>query len=412
MAAGNDLTLDVIEQAVRQTAAAFRCRRRFQPAGGAGDKVFPPTYAGAVYAIERRCVPDREEPVTCVLLDSVQSQANRMELALQEAVEAGRITLPLIVVDFSDHDPTGDLEADEAVGRLIEQVGQITSLQVPHRLADAILRDSELDGVKFRRSQRGKALNTVSLANATPLFELCPTALIFGMWDSTGPKGGLGPKFERAMVSEIVGVGAEWQDGYRSRGVRRDPLEISKNVPVLRDEDKSLLRVAEAGEKGMVRPSEINHSSVPFDIANSGLTVEYAEQTTTLSLICLRRLRFPLDGRADAEVDVAARATLAALGLVAAALAFEAGTDLRSRCLLWPDGPMVWELLDRPGEEPKKYSLTADGAVQLLNGAVDVARQVGLPWPAEPLVLKPSQELVKLVRLSQLEAAKESVGAS
>ncbi|GIW39502.1 MAG: hypothetical protein KatS3mg076_0079 [Candidatus Binatia bacterium] len=89
--------------------------------------------------------------MTCVLLDSVQSQANRMELALQEAVDAGKIKLPLVVVDFSEHDPTGDLEADEAAGRLIEKVGRITSLQVPHRLADAILRDSELDGVRFRR---------------------------------------------------------------------------------------------------------------------------------------------------------------------------------------------------------------------------------------------------------------------
>ncbi len=213
-------------------------------------------------------------------------------------------------------------------------------------------------------------------------------------------------------MSEIVGVGAEWQESYRSRGVRRDPLEISKNVPVLRDQDRSLLRVADPKDKGAVRPAQINHSSVPFEIANSGLTVEYAEQTTTLSLICLRRLRFPLNGRADPDVDVAARTVLAALGLAAATLAFEAGTDLRSRCLLWPDGPMVWELLDRPGEDPKRFSLTSDAGTELLNDAVEGARRAGLPWPEEPLVLEPSAELVKLVRLSQLEAAKETVEVS
>jgi CRISPR-associated protein Csb1 len=335
-----------------------------------------------------------------------------MELALQEAVEDGRISLPLVVVDFSEHDPTGDLEADEAAGRLIEKVGRITSLQVPHRLADAILRDSELDGVPFRKSARGKALNTVSLANATPLFELCPTALVFGMWDSTGPKGGLGAKFERAMVSEIVGIGAEWRDDYRARGVRRDPLEISKNVLVVRNEDKSLRKVAEGKEKGALRPSEINHSSVPFESQNSGLTIEYAEQTTTLSLICLRRLRFPVNGRSTSDADLAARTVLAALGLAAATLAFEAGTDLRSRCLLWPDGPMVWELLDRPGGEPRQFTLSSDGAVALLGEAVAQAKENKLPWLEEPLVLKPSAELVKLVRLSQLEAAKESKEAA
>jgi hypothetical protein len=42
--------------------------------------------------------------------------------------------------------------------------------------------------------------------SVTVLFELRPTALIFGMWHSTGPKGGLDAKFERAMVSEIIGV--------------------------------------------------------------------------------------------------------------------------------------------------------------------------------------------------------------
>ncbi|HWP38056.1 MAG TPA: type I-U CRISPR-associated RAMP protein Csb1/Cas7u [Gemmatimonadales bacterium] len=414
-----ELTLDVLRSAVAGGAAAFRCRRRLQPAGGPGDKVFPPTFAGAVYAVEQRRIPGREAPVTCVLLDSVQSQANRMELALQEAVDAGRLKLPLVVVDFSAHDPTGDLEADQAAGRLIDKVGRITSLQVPHRLADAILRDSELDGVPFRRSPKGKALDTVSAVNATPLFELCPTALLFGMWDSHGPKGGLGPKFERAIVSEIVGVGAEVGD--LRRGVRRDPLEISKSVLVLQAADRSLQEVATGKAPGAKRPSELGHSSVPFPEQRErktennyydGVTVEYAEQTTTLSLICLRRLRFPLWGKADPEVDVAARTVLAALGLAAATLAFEAGTDLRSRCLLWPDGPMVWELLDRPVMEPQRYGLTSGGAIGVFNGAVALAREKGLPWPEQPLLLKPKQALVELVRRSQIEAMQKGPEAS
>jgi CRISPR-associated protein Csb1 len=403
------LTLAALQDAVGGTAAAFRCRRRLQPAGGPGDKVFPPTFAGAVYAIEQRHVPGRESPVTCVLLDSVQSQANRMEQALQEAVDAGKLTLPLLVVDFGDYDPTGDLEADQEAERLIDRVGRITSLQVPHRLADATLRYSELDGLPFRKSTRGKALNAASAQNATPLFELCPTALIFGMWDSTGPKGGLGAKFERAMVSEIVGVGASWERDYRARGVRRDPFETSKDVKVLASEDRSEFRVARGNERGAKRPSELGLSSVPFESENSGVTIEYAEQTTTLSLICLRRLWFPLDGAMPKdEVDVSARSVLAALALAAATLAFEAGTDLRSRCLLWPDGPMAWELLDRPGSPPRRFSLDGETALRLLAEAVAAGEGTRLPWPKEPIVLKPSRELVELVRLSQLEAIKQT----
>jgi CRISPR-associated protein Csb1 len=418
---GNDmhnLTIDTLRDAVKGPSAAFRCRRRLQPAGGDGDKVFPPTFAGAVYAIEQRRVPGRDAPVTCVLLDSVQSQANRMELALQEAVDAGKIKLPLVAVDFSAHGPTGDVEADEKAGRLIDAIGKITSLQVPHRLADAILRDSELNGVEFRKSAIGKALNTVSPGNATPLFELCPTALVFGMWDSTGPKGGLGPKFERAVVSEIVGIGAEVGD--LLRGVRRDPLEIRAAVKVQKNADGSWKVSDDPKARGAVAPSEINHSSVPYpkrrdqkadDNYYAGVTIEYAEQTTTLSLICLRRLRFPLNGKSSDAADLAARTALAALSLCGATLAFDAGVGLRSRSLLWPEGPMTWELLERPGTKPREFALTGEQALALLNEAVGAARTSGLPWREEPVVLKPSAELLKLVRASQLQATKETAEA-
>ncbi|HHH31004.1 MAG TPA: type I-U CRISPR-associated protein Cas7 [Polyangiaceae bacterium] len=420
-----ELTLEVLQDAV-VSAAAFRSRRRLQPAGGEGDKVFPPTFAGAEYAIERRRVPGRAEPVKCVLLDSVQSQANRMEQALQDAVDARKVRIPVIEVDFTNHDPTGDVEADKENGRLVDAVGKVTSLQVPHRLADAILRDSDVveekngnsTRIAFRKSDIGKALNTVSPANATPLFELCPTALIFGMWDSTGPKGGLGPKFERAMVSEIVGIGVEVGD--LRRGVRRDPLEVRSAVKVAKAADTSWSLATNS--RGAVSPSEVNHSSVPFpkqrrektdDNYYDGATIEYAEQTTTLSLICLRRLRFPVNGEANDETDEAARVVLAALGLCAATLAFDGGIGLRSRCLLWPDGPMEWELLERPGDPPEKFSLTGEQAVNLLKTAVDAAKAKRLPWREEPVVLKPSigegrrENLVELVRLSQLEATRE-----
>lgn len=413
------LSLSGLRGAVIGSAAAFRCRRRLQPAGGEGDKVFPPTFAGAVYAVEQRRVSGRDEPVNCVLLDSVQSQANRMELAIQEAVDGGRIELPLIEVDFSEHGPTGDVEADIAAGRLVDEVGKITSLQVPHRLADAILRDSELDGRPFRQSSKGKTLNTVSLSQATPLLELCPTALVFGMWDSTGPKGGLGAKFERAMVSEVVAIGAEL--GVKTQS-RIDPLiakttgaalykakdggwTLSEASAAIDPKTKKAIRYGKDG-----KASEANLGNVTPTIAPGGVTIEYAEQTTTLSLICLRRLRFPLNGQATPEADAAARTLLAALGLCAATLAFESGMGLRSRCLLWPEGAMEWELLERPGQEPRSFTLTGDEAIALLGQAAEVARAAGLPWPAEPLSLKPSANLLGLVRRSQQLATQEESG--
>lgn len=428
------LDLTTLKQAVTGSAAAFRCRRRLQPAGGPGDKVFPPTFSGAKYAVEQRRVPGRPEPVECVVLDTVQAQANRMELALQDALDGGQIEIPVLKVDFSQWSPSGDVDADKTAGKLIDAIDTITSLQAPHRLADAILRDSEIeegeagaDGKKpriaFRKSAKGKALNTVSPKNATALYEMCPTALIFGMWDSTGPKGGLGAKFERAMVSELVGVGATVGD--LLRGVRRDPLEIRAAVKVLKGADKNW-SLATANSATAESPSAINHSSVPFPKQRdektdknlyAGATIEYAEQTTTISLIALRRLGLGVSKRENEKEEAftsrakkaedAGRTVLAALGLCAATLAFESGVGLRSRCLLWPEEAMSWDLLETPGVVPKPYSLTAEDAKTLLKDAVTAAEAFGLTWEKTPISLVPQQKLVDLVRLSQLEATKE-----
>jgi CRISPR-associated protein Csb1 len=399
-------------EAVTMNAAAFRCRRTLQPAGGPGTKVFPPTYMGAVYATEQRRIPGREEPVLCVLLDSVQSQANRMEESLQQAIDDGKLKLPLIEVDFSDAD-------------LVEPIDKITSLQVPHRIADAILRDSEYQGVKFRQSEVGKTIDAAGPANATPIYKLCPTALIFGMWDSTGPKGGLGMKIERAVVSEVVGFNA--QIGIRTAS-RIDPLitatssitlyrrgehgytldpeaadKDEKKKPILYGNKKKAGKVS-AANLGNVTPTFIdNESKQPM---LGGITLEYAEQAITLSLIALRRLRFPINGKVLSEVDAGAQAAVAALGLCAATLAAEKGLDLRSRCLLWPDGPMEWELLAKPGATPEKFTLDGESSIRLLKDAVAHVAKLGLTWVENPVILKPSKSLVDLVRRSQEQSAK------
>ena len=468
------LELKTLHDAVNGSAAAFRCRRKLQPAGGAGDKVFPPTFAGAVYAVEQRRVVDesgeklRPDPVTCVVLDTVQSQANRMEQALQEALDGGRITIPVLKVDFSAWSPTGSKPDDE---KFVDDVGIITSLQVPHRLADAILRDSQMKegGVKFRESEKGKALNTVSQRNATALYQLCPTALIFGMWDSTGPKGGLGAKFERAIVSEVVGVGATF--GLRT-GSRIDPLITkTEGIEVFKakdggwtldssaaetDDKGKPIHLGKGDKKGKVSNANLGNVLPTFaeygkgasgpDVLKSqqltdprfnllldspdalkqlearkgqraagGASVEYAEQLTTLSLIVLRRLCLPVvrkDKEKDedfekrklqqAEAEQAGRAVLAALGLCAATLAFESGLALRSRCLLWPEEALIWELLDKPGaKEQPQFSLTGKEAIALLEQAVTAAKNLGLEWENTPVELIPNAELAKLVRKSQ-----------
>lgn len=395
------LNLEKLQKAVAGSAAALRCVTEYQPAGGPGDKIFPPTYEGGKYAVETR-VLDGGEVAECVLLDSVQSQANRMELALLEAHRTKRTQLPLVVSVFDDP-------------KLLKKFS-VTSLEAPHRVADAIFRDSLYDGVIFRKSEKGRVLDSADIRNATGLFGLCPTALLFGLWDSTGPRGGLGAKFQRAIVSEMVGVCAT--PGVKTSS-RIDPAQIMLGAGPLysrkkdSDSEPAWTLDSETGSKKLGKdgkPSEANHGNVTPSIKEGGFTIARAQQTTVISLTALRRLRFPLGNSAesDANVDVAARTVLTALGLAAAALTRDESADLRSRCHLVASVAPEWELIDKPGQEPERFKISGDEALTLLNQAIDAAREAGLPWEGE-IKLTPHDDLVELVRRSQ-ELAAETGG--
>lgn len=385
------MDLSALKSAISGRAAALRSVSRLHPAAKDDGLIFPPTFANAVYSTGKRLVMrdggEREE-VDCVLLDSVQSQANRMERALEESWVDGRLALPVIEVDFS--------EANE--NEFLAPVYGVNSLSVPHRLADAILRDSQtVEGVAFSKSDCAKAWGKSTLQDATAIYRYCPTALVFGMWGSPKKPGGLGERFARALVSEIVGVNSHPFDA--KRGLRRDPANIAKEIGVV--ETDGGWDVASEKAKKAQRPSEVNHSNVPFDSPNGGVTVEYAEQSAVISLPQLRRLRFPIDGKHDIEVDRAGRTVLAALGLTAAALAGESGLDLRSGCLLFPESAQTWELLSKPGEKPIEFELDGESAISLLNEAVSEAEAIGLEWMKDTMILRPQKKLVELIKASQ-----------
>lgn len=414
------LTLDFLRQLVERDAVAIRGKAILEPAGGPGDKVFPPTHsvderrAVTRYASERRRLDGHE--VECVLLDSVQSQANRMEEALQEIWSNKKIALPVITVDFSGAAP---------------DVGVVTSLTAPHRVADALLRDSLINGTLFRLSEIGRSFTDATAKNAASLFKVCPTGLVFGLWDSTGPKGGLGSKFARALTSEIVGVGATFGVKTASRIdpasivtsagpvlVAREPgpdgkptwtLDVMAAKPLEEDtppkDESDIDAVEKWGKKEKAgKPTSINHSNIPpsIDMIAGGVTIDYAVHTIVLSLAALRKLSFG-DG------DIEARTVLAALGLLAVLAAESRGHDLRSRCLLVPrEGKaLTLQVVHRDGKADD-LSLDLEGAIKLFNAAVGALPE-SLRFsntPGEPLaMLTPSPKLVVLVQKSRELAA-------
>jgi len=421
MSRSQNITLEDFKKLTERDAVAIRGRAILEPAGGPGDKIFPPTHSvadnekrpGAKYAFETRR-RDKSD-VTCVLIDSVQSQANRMEEALQALWANKKLTLPVIEVDLSAAAP---------------DVGKVTSLTAPHRVADALLRDSSVNengsSTLFRMSTLGRSFTDATPRNAGPLFRVCPTGLVFGIWDSTGPKGGMGTKFARVLTSEIVGIGAT--KGAKTAS-RIDPTSIvtasatiyvSANPDVVgcpwtenwkeakRIDPKKELSAENAekwGKKDKAgKPSAINHSNFPptIDEVAGGVTIDHAEHTIVLSLAGLRRLDFK-EGASEA------RTVLAALGLVAVLAAESRGHDLRSRCLLVPqEGNALALKAVAPDGSTTPLTLDLEGALALYEEAVrTLPAPLKFEKPAgEPLAtLTPSAKLAHLITESRRLAA-------
>lgn len=368
--------------------AAIRRVQRLQPVGGTSDKVFPPTYPGNFrndptrHVFETRRINGNN--VKCVLLDSVQSQANRLEEALLNTIRKREVSMPYIIVDFKGQiSETHDLS----------DLGEITSLDAPHRVFDAIIRDSQLGDKKFTETDHYKKLQLAKPTNATSVFKLSPNSLLFGAWNSTGEGGGLGAKFTRCIVSEIVGIEAgEGQNG----AIRIDPLGVSKDVKVV----GGVLDWKLAGTSGAksVKPSEINHSNIISNLVPRGVTIDYALHTTVLSLAGLRRLKFP-----ETNDETAGRTVLASLALVAMTEQDSIGYALRSRCDLVCDGKAPFEIVHQDGST-EEIEINADDAVKVFKESVSAAKNAGFPWDEEPIRLKPQERLVELVARSRAKA--------
>ena len=124
------------------------------------------------------------------------SQANRFELALLEAIRRGDLAAPVTSVDFR---PIPELAG----------LDRISDYEAPHRIFDALLRDSYDGEHLFRNGPAGRAITEARPRDAAGLYYHSPHTLVFGGWDSTGPRGGQGAKYERAITSEIVALGIE-----------------------------------------------------------------------------------------------------------------------------------------------------------------------------------------------------------
>ena len=360
------------------------------PLAGPGGPVKPAVYEGGVYQQDRRwAAPGDKEPTPVIVIDNVPSQANRLEDALHRHGES--LGQPEFVLDLSglSHLPA-------------HLPRSLSSLMFPHRNADAYLRDANLDGRAFIRTELGKAIFEATAQTCGPLMAWFPQALLYGFWQSHLGKKRQNTKHARAWVSEIVG----WQPASTDTkvlGLKGDALNLTTDAVVTSNpDDRTKWSVGKGGDVAGGKSdklSEMGHGQVPFmgnDAAAAAISFARVTQRATVSFAQLRRISL---GSGDASGDAAARALLVALGLHAHQLAFGRGFALRSGAELRPASTTVTWL---GSESDAACDLGALKAThELLQAARAHAATAGVPmdgWGCPPRVLTPRKNLEDAIR--------------
>jgi CRISPR-associated protein Csb1 len=301
--------------AVRRDVVALVRRQPMRPVAGHGTPVFPATYAadkndkssepGGRYCISPVGLDGTRN--VCVI-DSVQSQAGRIEATLQQA-------------------PYRTLTREVGVSVPTNGGGttRIDMLAAGHRVFDAVFRYSTLV------PQVVAASRAYTSGDARLMAELAPLALICGAWDSRGEKLQIPRAFSAEITAHDVSV--------LSRGA------VYK-VPVRASEIEGL---EDAGS------AEGLESALSFGLG--GVIATRIERRAVLSLATLRRNARAVRG-ANTPDDVLRY--LWALALVVSTMPVE--PDLRSGCLLVPDGAATLVLVRDDGTEE---AVTLDAAAVL-----------------------------------------------
>ncbi|MDE3100889.1 MAG: type I-U CRISPR-associated protein Cas7 [Chloroflexota bacterium] len=309
--------------------AALVCRQWLVPVEGPDGVVFPPTFAGETGGRSRYNIDTLRDGTKVALIDSVGSQANRMEPLFKEGRYARLV-------------PQIRIRAGEHILHLLD---------AGHRAADAIVRYSTLGPElteAFRDIEKG--------GDARRLAQIAPTSLVFGVWDSRDTE----VKLPRLLASTI----RAW-----------DVEELTRSAqynPPIRYADEGLI---DAAEDAKVRDvlSQLGFRDAPAAGTPGGVRIRgEIRRETILSFVGLRAL-----GPAGKEGDPLRRYVLA-LALVA--MMHDRPHHLRQGCLLVRDGKRAdeWNAVHGDGtRNTVSLEMRRDGE-NILEFATESARAFGV----------------------------------
>lgn len=398
------LTLDLLLAAASAGGpSCLASTTRLRPAGGRHAAVAPAKYlqgtgnaAKSVYVYERRFLDGQARHT--VMIDSKQSQLNRLEAELDRARQDGHLVLSRL-----PHAQVTYGEGEEAV--------TFTDLSLPHRIYDAHVRAGSVDGVPTTQTPLYRSVRDAGPANARALLDVSPVTLVLGGWDASR-KARQG-RWRSTLVGEIVGFvpgsgadGSEVPEPGKRGGARIDPVGMQMQVSstalkqmadAQRDElsertYSKVVKQAGAAKDKSVPAAELGFGGIPPALATlGGVACDPILRTHVLSFAALRQMRFG----AGPDGDAACRALLAALALAGLARS-DAELYLRANCDLVEDGPTMVTLDQRGGAELQLEPLDVPAADDLLAAALRSAEQTaGLQWSGVALSVIGNPEVVR-----------------
>ena len=350
-----------------------------KPAAGEMAAIAPAKYAiqsdrknAGTYVFSTRFVNGKPEKV--VLIDSSQSQSNRVEEVLSDQI-------------FDDNPVLTRMPRIQVTYQTGNEVCTFTDLQLPHRAFDAHIRFGTHDGKSVTDNAEYIAARDAKPIDASALLNMSPVSLVFGSWDSTRPK--YQGRWPSVLTGETLGVLVD-QDASPTDcgkgGARRDPVGMS--VTLTKDAANAIITPHEAEYSARTandfrkngNGSKVGLGGLPPNLSALGL-VACSEITRmrVLSFAALRQIRF---GQSS-QSDVAIRALLASL-LIEGIVRADAELYLRAHCELVEAGPTV-SLIDRRHGKFEEISLPeVDEIDELFNTALTHACQNSpLDWEGQ-----------------------------
>ncbi len=396
------LTLDMLTEACRAGGSSVVVSTtELAPAAGPLASVAPAKYttpgpnSHATYAYEHRFVDGNATRV--VIIDSKQSQLNRAEAALSQAMLDGVhpvARIPHIEVQY---------QRDGGVERH-------TDLTLPHRAYDGHIRAGTVNGKPVTDTEAYRAARDATPADARALLEFSPITLAYGGWDATR-KSRQG-RWRSALVGEIVGVLADQTLDPRSQpmrgGARVDPVAMQvllgrSSMIAIADAQrgelsernyKAIVAAAQKADKDSSAPtsaSKLGLGGIPPTLEQlAGVACTRIVRTHVLSLAALRQVRFG----SSPDGDASCRALLAALALDGLARS-NAELSLRANCDLVEAGPTAVTIDRRGGLAEEIEPLTIATADGLLAEAIDAAESLaGISWRGQVFAVDGNPDVI------------------